>query len=338
MFSKIENNSIILNELLQSLIEAYKQIVQTRTEMYIATYTFHIILYQIWNIYIPNEKKKLLRPTSYEWIYVIQDILDCDKHILAKANRNMKFIHQHSLSLYSKLWMKSEQTCRFDTMKKGNICMDKWDEYVNNRQQNNDKNINSFETWLDQYESKIYSTSSIDTIVVTDGTPPTSSCTNLYQSCISDNEDDKTDDEMHNKQQSQIPTTTAASINKIITTKQHTSVSAHHVRVTRSHNPPLNISHSTATPSTVANTSHLLSCKLPTGISSKPSTIKTLNKCSTPIRTRTHNYSKLTSKRRLQFEDNTDNGIQKKQKQSITEPFSLPPSTEYFTSGNNQST
>jgi hypothetical protein len=106
--NQLQTNNILPDHLLTELLTAHKTVIKSRTTLYNAKYQLYLILYKIWNIYIPNNKKHLLKPKSDVWSYVIKSILHCSTHSQSNINYHMKFIYQHSLLLYKLLWIKYE--------------------------------------------------------------------------------------------------------------------------------------------------------------------------------------------------------------------------------------
>jgi hypothetical protein len=126
---------------------AYQDFQNAKTTLVITTHQFYKTLFPLWNIYMKENDKLNEKPRSIQWNTLLQHFNCTQRKKQARINRHMKFIYQHSLELYSILWMKDTNISRFATMKQGDNCMNKWNENNNMTQQN----IIIFGTWIQEY-------------------------------------------------------------------------------------------------------------------------------------------------------------------------------------------
>jgi hypothetical protein len=154
--------------LLSPLLKAYYEVTEANTKLVITKYRLHIALYNIWDHYIPLIQKYKIQPKCTEWTHVLQYILKWTSSMKqAKTNKHMKFIYQHSLELYSILWMKNTETSRFSTMKQGELCMNKWNEKVKQEEIMEEEKMIRFHIWIQEYcTSNLTSISSSTSVLV----------------------------------------------------------------------------------------------------------------------------------------------------------------------------
>jgi hypothetical protein len=138
--------------MIERLKFANEVVIRTRSNLIVAKYRLHIILYEVWeNCLTMKQKQSDQRIHSDAWFYVMEDILRWNHNKQAAIHRHMKFIHQHSLPLYSMLWMKNHDTSRFSTMKQGELCMVKWKDNVVEEEILHSEKMIRFQTWVQGY-------------------------------------------------------------------------------------------------------------------------------------------------------------------------------------------
>jgi hypothetical protein len=97
-----------------------------------AKYLLHTLLYECWQLCIPENKRALKKTTNAAWQYVLDQVqIDSScPHRLAAVNRHIKFIATHSMALYTELWWINSTTPRWTSMTHGDACMREWQEHT----------------------------------------------------------------------------------------------------------------------------------------------------------------------------------------------------------------